>query len=66
MRLDLPDILVKDAVEAGVTLSLGTDAHHKDHLDNMCYGVSVARRGWAEKKDIANTRNLEDFEKMLE
>ena len=66
MRLDLPDFLVRDAIKKGVKLSLGTDAHHMDHMENMKYGVSVARRGWAEKKDIVNTRNFEEFGKMLE
>lgn len=54
-RLDLPDVLVREAVKRGVKLSLGTDSHQKDSLINMKYGVSVARRGWAEKKDIINT-----------
>lgn len=65
MRLDLPDFLVREAVKAGVKLTLGTDTHHKDMLDNMKYGVSVARRGWAEKDDIINTRSLEEFEKLI-
>ncbi len=65
-RLDLPDFLVREAIKYGVKLTLGTDSHHRDHLDNMEFGVSVARRGWAEKKDIVNTRSLKEFEKMLE
>ncbi|OGM01919.1 hypothetical protein A2115_00410 [Candidatus Woesebacteria bacterium GWA1_41_8] len=65
-RLDLPDFLVKEAVKRGIKLTLGTDAHHKDALHNMQFGVSVARRGWATREDIANTRSLEEFEKMLE
>lgn len=65
MRLDLPDILVKDAVKHGVKLSIGTDSHHVDAMDNMVYGVSVARRGWATKSDIVNTRSLQEFEKIL-
>lgn len=66
MRLDLPDVLVKDAVKEGVKLTLGTDAHHVDGMDNMQYGVSVARRGWATKHDIVNTRSLKEFEKLIE
>lgn len=65
MRLDLPDRLVKDAIKEGVLLTLGTDSHHKDSLDNMKYGVSVARRGWATKNDIVNTRGLIEFKKMI-
>ncbi len=66
MRLDLPDILVREAVKLGVKLSMGTDSHHKDSMENMQYGLSVARRGWATKSDIINTRNLEEFKKLLE
>ena len=65
MRLDLPDFLVKQAIEKGVKLTMGTDAHHTDHMENMLYGVSVARRGWATKGDLVNTRGLEEFEKVL-
>jgi len=64
-RLDLPDSLIRDAIKAGIMLTLGTDAHHKNGLDNMRYGVFTARRGWATKKNILNTRNLIDFQKML-
>jgi len=66
MRLDLPDHLVREAVKLGVKLTLGTDAHHADMLANMKWGVNVARRGWAEKSDIVNTRSVEEFKKMLE
>ncbi len=66
MRLDLPDTLVHEAVKLGVKMTMGTDAHHKDGLNNMPFGISVARRGWAEKKNIINTLNLESFEKMLQ
>lgn len=65
MRLDLPDYLVKDAIKYGIKLSMGTDAHHVDMMDNMKYGVSVARRGWAEKKDILNTKSLKEFDEIV-
>ena len=65
MRLDLPDFLVRDAVKAGVKLTLGTDAHNKEMLKNMIYGVSVARRGWCEKKNVVNCLSLSEFEKLL-
>lgn len=65
MRLDLPDMLVRDAVKRGVKLTMGTDSHHKDALTNMQYGISVARRGWATANDIVNTRGLGEFEELL-
>lgn len=66
IRLDLPDTLVRDAVKQGIKLTMGTDTHSIDMMDNMKYGVNVARRGWAEKKDIVNTRNLKEFKEMLQ
>jgi len=65
MRLDLPDTLVREAIKLGVKLTLGTDAHHIDHMDNMKYAVDVARRGWCEAGDIINTKSLVEFEKSI-
>lgn len=65
MRLDLPDTLVRDAVKLGIKLTMGTDTHSIDMMDNMKYGVNVARRGWAEKKDVINCLSLEEFKKEI-
>ena len=54
-RLDLPDQLIKPAVEAGVKFFIDTDSHSINEMTLMKYGVSVARRGWATKGDILNT-----------
>lgn len=54
-RLDLPDILVRQAIHHGVKLTIDTDSHDVSHMDLMQYGVSVARRGWATGSDIINT-----------
>ena len=61
MRLDLPDTLVREAIKAGVKLTLGTDAHYKDGMNNMTFGISVARRGWAEKENVINCLGLTEF-----
>jgi DNA polymerase (family 10) len=60
-RLDLNDINIKRAKEAGVKMIINTDAHQKSQLSLMEYGVSQARRGWAEKRDIINTWAVEKF-----
>lgn len=65
MRLDLPDVIVRDAIKEEVMLTLGTDAHYKDGLNNMIFGISVARRSWAIKSDIINTKPLKEFVKMI-
>ena len=54
-RLDLNDTNSRKAKESGIMFSLGTDLHAIEHFENMRYGISVARRGWLEKKDILNT-----------
>lgn len=64
-RLDLPDTLVHEGVKLGVKFTMGTDSHHKDGMNNMTFGISVARRGWAKPSDIINTRSLFEFEKLI-
>ncbi len=64
-RLDLNDINIREAIKYGVKLVINTDAHHKDQLRYMEFGVYQARRGWAEKKDIINTYPLEKLLKFL-
>jgi DNA polymerase (family 10) len=58
-RLDLNDVNIKRAKEAGVKMVINTDSHHVDHLRFMELGIAQARRGWAERKDIINTQPLE-------
>ena len=60
-RLDLNDLNVHRAKNLGVKLAIGTDAHVINQLASMELGVSVARRGWLEKKDLLNTLSLEDL-----
>ena len=64
-RLDLNDVHVKRAVEKGLKLSIGTDAHNLSNLHYINLGVAVARRGWAEKKDIVNTYDIKKLEKVF-
>lgn len=64
-RLDLNDGLVRRAVDQHVKLSIGTDSHRKDHLRYYELGIAVARRGWAQKKDIINTYSLKKLKNFL-
>ncbi|MBU3957017.1 DNA polymerase/3'-5' exonuclease PolX [Patescibacteria group bacterium] len=64
-RLDLPDHLVREAVKSGVKMVVNSDAHQLEEMDLMEYGVSVARRGWAQKKDIINTLSYNQIKKLL-
>jgi len=64
-RLDLSDILIKEAIESGVKLAIDTDSHAVGHMDLMRYGVATARRGWATKNDIINALEYEELIKWL-
>lgn len=65
-RLDLKDLHVRIALDAGVTLVIDTDAHHTDQLPQMRLGVLTARRGGATRKDVANCGTLTALRKRIE
>ena len=60
-RLDLRDVYVRLAVEAGVKIVCSTDAHSIRGLGNMELSVATARRGWATAADVLNTRPLDSL-----
>jgi DNA polymerase (family 10) len=60
-RLDLDDVMVQKAIEMGIKISLGTDAHSTEELEYMQLGVDQARRGWAETADVVNTLGWEEL-----
>jgi DNA polymerase (family 10) len=64
-RLDLTDVYCKRAKELGVKIVISTDAHATDQLNLMRYGVTTARRGWLEARDVANTLPLAKLQKLL-
>jgi DNA polymerase (family 10) len=64
-RLDLDDVHVKAARDQGVMLSIGSDAHSAAQFGNLEDGVRQARRGWARRADIINTRSLAAVRKLL-
>ena len=64
-RLDIHDTMIRQAVEAGVKLVIDTDAHSIKHLDSIHYGEAQARRGWATKYDVLNTKPAAELLKYL-
>jgi DNA polymerase (family 10) len=62
-RLDLSDEHVRKAMDAGVMISIDTDAHSIPELGFMEYGVHNARRGWATK---ARTLNTLSYDALIE
>ena len=64
-RLDLKDKHIHRARELGVKLVIDSDSHATEQFGNLGLGVSMARRGWCEAKDILNTRALKEFKAAL-
>ncbi|WP_003541719.1 DNA polymerase/3'-5' exonuclease PolX [Desulfotomaculum nigrificans] len=64
-RLDLNEEYAKKAKEAGVKLCINTDAHDLRRLDEMIYGVAVARRAWLTKDDVINTLEIAKLREVL-
>jgi DNA polymerase (family 10) len=60
-RLDLKDVYLRMCKEKGVKVVISTDSHSTGNLAYIRHGVTVARRGWLEKKDVINTQPVADF-----
>jgi len=60
-RSDIKDEYIKKCVEAGVKMSIDSDAHSIQHFKFLKVGIAQARRGWATKSDIVNTLQLKNF-----
>ncbi len=64
-RLDLSVPYVREAIGAGVRLTIDTDAHDETALSFIKFGVSQARRAWVEKGSVINCLPWTEFEEYL-
>jgi len=60
-RLDLKDVYLRMCKKKGVKVVISTDSHNAGNLSFIHYGVTMARRGWLEKKDVINTLPVKEF-----
>jgi DNA polymerase (family 10) len=65
-RLDLRGSAVKQAIEAGATVVIDTDAHSPDEFEQIRYGVHTARRGWAEAGDVLNAQSADAVREFVD
>ncbi|HEU4787631.1 MAG TPA: PHP domain-containing protein, partial [Gemmatimonadaceae bacterium] len=59
-RLDLDWRHLQTARRLGVRIEIGPDAHSVAGLDNMEFGVAMARKGWLEPADVLNAASADD------
>jgi DNA polymerase (family 10) len=64
-RLDLDDALARAAGQAGVRLTLASDAHRTEELDQLRYAVSVARRAWLTPQQVLGTRTADELLELV-
>lgn len=61
-RMDLSDVNARLARQRGLRFTIDTDAHAFAELDNMRYGMFMARRAGLTAADVMNTRDFAAFE----
>ena len=64
-RLDLPPRWLRAARERGLSFVISTDAHATGELDNLRYGVAMARRGWVCREEVLNTLDAAAFARAV-
>ncbi|MGE5430503.1 MAG: PHP domain-containing protein [Syntrophomonadaceae bacterium] len=64
-RLDLDWRMIYYAREKGCMFSINPDAHSIMGIDEINYGIRVARKGGLQPEEVINCMDLEDFKKFL-
>lgn len=59
-RLDMDWRYWREAKAKGVRTAINPDAHSVDGLDDVRYGVAVARKGWLGVEDVVNAWGLDE------
>jgi DNA polymerase (family 10) len=60
-RLDLEPRWVREARKRKIKFVISVDAHSTGALNNLKYGVAMARRGWLRKSEVLNTLGVKSF-----
>ncbi|MFN3190838.1 MAG: DNA polymerase/3'-5' exonuclease PolX [Aureliella sp.] len=58
-RLDLSEMHLMQAAEMGIPITINTDAHAKEGMSVMRFGITQARRAGLTKEQVLNTWDLE-------
>jgi DNA polymerase (family 10) len=64
-RLDMDYRYLGDAMDRGVLVSINPDAHHVDGIDDIRYGVMMARKGGLLREFCLNVKDRSAFEDWL-
>lgn len=64
-RLDLPPDWIREARRRRIPFVISTDAHSVTALDDLRWGVDMARRGWLTSEDVLNTLDADRFRQAV-
>jgi DNA polymerase (family X) len=64
-RLDLEPRWVREARKRTIKFVISVDAHSTGALNNVKFGVAMARRGWVRKTEVLNTLPANGFSKAV-
>jgi len=64
-RLDMEPRWVREARKRKIKFVISVDAHSTGALNNLKYGVAMARRGWLRKTEVLNTLGVKPFQKAV-
>lgn len=65
-RLDMDWRFMRHAIEKGILISINPDAHRKEGLLDMHYGIAVARKAGLTASQTLNAMDLKEFTGWLE
>jgi DNA polymerase (family 10) len=60
-RLDIDEHISRQAREMGIKIAINSDAHHREDLKLLQYGILTARRGWLQPEDVLNTMDYDSL-----
>jgi len=64
-RLDMEPRWVREARKRKIKFVISTDAHSTGALNNLKYGVGIARRGWVRRGEVLNALGVKAFQKAV-
>jgi len=64
-RLDMEPRWLREARKRKIKFVISVDAHSMGALNNVKYGVGIARRAWIRRKEVLNTLGVKAFQKAV-
>jgi DNA polymerase (family 10) len=64
-RLDMEPRWLKEARKRGIKFVISTDAHSISDLQNLPFGIGIARRGGVRRKEVLNALSVTEFRKRV-